>query len=100
MKDKRFEGMMIPIDKVSYELMEIISLVTNEEYDEALNIVDDYISQNKDTEKKNIAAMIFLQILALAGYRGISSILLESLHKRFGICSKARNMCKRTIRNI
>lgn len=100
MKDKRFDNTMIPLDEVSPELIEVISLATDKEYGEALEIIDEYISQVEDAEQKNIAAMISLQILALAGYNEISSILLKALLKKFNARSKARNLCKRTINNL
>ena len=100
MKDKSFEGIMIPIDSVSHEFLKIICLVADREYDEALQMVDEYISQVEDDEQKNIAIMISLQILALAGYKDIASVLLEALLKNFKAHSKARSLCQRTINNL
>ena len=100
MKDKRFDGIMIPIDSVSPKFLKIIYLVADKEYDEALQMVDEYISQVEDAEQKNIATMIFLQILALAGYGEIVSILLKALLKNFKAHSKERCLCQRTINNL
>lgn len=100
MRDERFDGITISLDSISPEFLKIICLVANKEYDEALQIVEEYISQVEDAEQKNIATMIFLQILALAGYGEITSILLEALLKNFKEHSKERCLCQRTINNL
>ena len=85
---------------MSPEIMEILFLVTEEEYDEALEMVEEYISQTECDEIKNIAVMMSLQILALAGYIEIASVLLKQLCKRFRLHDKARDICKRTIKTL
>ena len=100
MKDIRFDGIAIPIDSISPEFLKVISLVADKEYSEALDILDDYISEVEDNNHKIIAAMMSLQILALAGYEEIASILLKALLKNFKAQSKEKNLCQRTIDKI
>lgn len=100
MKDKRFDGIMIPLDAVSPEFVKVISLVTNKEYTEAFDWINKYISQVEDDGSKSIAAMISLQTLALMGYKEIALVLLKALLKNFESHSKAENLCQRTINNL
>lgn len=100
MKDKRFDGIMIPLDAVSLEFVKVISLVANKEYAEIFDWIDGYISQVEDDGSKSIAAMISLQTLALMGYKKIASTLLKALLKNFEAHSKAENLCQRTINNL
>lgn len=100
MKDIRFDGIAIPIDSVSPEFLKVISLVADKEYSEALDTINEFISEVKDTKYKNIAAMMSLQILALAGYEEIASVLLKALLKNFKAHSKEKCLCQRTINNI
>ena len=100
MKDKRFEGINFSSKLISPEFMDVLVLVADKEYDEALQIVDEYIDDVKDDELKNIAALMSLQILALAGYGEIASVLLKALLKKFKIHSQAKGICKRTLINI
>lgn len=93
MKDKIF-------DEISPELLDIIRLVDEKEYSEATQMIDDYISEVKETEQKNITVMIFLQVLALAGYKDTASILLKALLKNFKAFSKARYLCRKTIKSL
>lgn len=87
-------------DMILPDLLEIIPLVSEKKYDEALTIINDYISLANDEECKNTAAMMSLQILALAGYGEIASVLLKALLKKFKIHSQAKGICKRTIVSI
>ena len=100
MKDKRFNAITIPLDNVAPEFIKLICLVADKEYDEAFQRLDEHISKVEDAEQKNIALMIFLQVLALAGYEKIASILLKALQKNFKVHSKARHLCQRTIKNL
>ena len=100
MKDERFNGVYVPFGSVSPEILEIVSLVADKEYCKALSMVDEYISKNENNRRKNIAAMMSLQILALAGYKEIASILLEALLDKFDTHSKERDLCQRTISKI
>lgn len=98
MKDKRFDGIMIPLDNVSQDFLKIICLVADKEYSEALDWIDTYISQSEDVDTKNIGGMVSLIILALAGYKDIASVLLEALLEKFKTNSRARNLCQRTLK--
>lgn len=98
MKDKRFDGIMIPLDNVSQDFLKIICLVADKEYSEALDWIDTYISQSEDVDTKNIGGMVSLIILALAGYKDIASVLLEALIEKFNTHSRARNLCQRTLK--
>lgn len=100
MKDMRFEGITMPLGSVSPEFWKIISLAADKEYDEALEMINEYIAETEDVEQKNIAAMMSLQVLALAGYKEIASVLLETLLKKFKMHSKARSLCQRTIKTL
>ena len=86
--------------EMSPEFMEILFLTNEGEYGEALEMIEEYISRTECDEIKNIAVMMSLQILALAGYTEIASVLLKTLCKRFGLRDKARDICKRTIKTI
>ena len=86
--------------KILPDLLEIIPLVDEGKYDDALTIINDYISLVNDEECKNTAAMMSLQILALTGYGEIVSVLLKALLKKFKIHSQAKGICKRTIVSI
>ena len=101
MKDKRFDGIMIPVDRVSPELLRIISLVANKEYGTALQMAEEEIANAKNSDAKNIATMISLQILAFAGYTEMASILLEALLANFEasceVNCRAKSLCQRTI---
>lgn len=98
MKDKRFDGIMIPLDNVSQDFLKIICLVADKEYSEVLDWIDTYISQSEDVDTKNIGGMVSLIILALAGYKDIASVLLEALLEKFNTHSRARNLCQRTLK--
>lgn len=100
MRDERFDGITIPLDNISPEFLKIICIVADKEYGEALQMVEEYISQTENAEQKNIAVMMSLQILALAGYTEITSILLKALLKNFKAHSKERCLCQRTINNL
>ena len=104
MKDKSFDGIMIPINSVSPELLKIISLVANKEYGDALQMIEDEIANAKNSEGKNIATMISLQILAFAGYTEMASVLLEALLANFEasdeVNSRAKSLCQRTIQTL
>ena len=104
MKDKRFDGTMIPINNVSEELLSIISLVANKEYGTALQMLEEEIANAKNSEGKNIAAMISLQVLAFAGYTEIASVLLEALLAKFEasdeVNRRAKSLCQRTIQTL
>lgn len=100
MKDKRFDGIMIPLDNVSPDVLKIICLVADKEYSEALDWVDTYISQAEDVDTKNIGGMVSLIILALAGHKDIASILLEALLEKFKTHSRARSLCQRTLKTL
>ena len=100
MKDMNFKGITIPLGSVSPEFWKIISLAAEREYDAALEILNEYIAETEDVELKNIAAMMSMQLLALAGYNEIASVLLESLIKKFDVHSKARSLCQRTIKTL
>ena len=100
MKDNRFDGIMIPLDDVSPKALKIVLLTAEKEYSEALSLIEEYISEAEETSQKSTAVIMSLQILALAGYEGIASTLLEALMKQFKSCSKERCVCKRTIKNL
>ena len=101
MKDKRFDGIVIPVDNVSPELLRIISLVVDKEYGVALQMLEDEIADAKNSEGKNIAAMMVLQVLASAGYTETASLLLEALLANFEasdeVNRRAKSLCQRTI---
>lgn len=97
MKNVNFDGFKISIEDVSSEFLEVITLVADKEYGMALQLVNEYISKTADAESKNIEAMISLQILAMAGYKELASVLLNALVKNFKMHSKARHLCKETI---
>ena len=100
MKDKLFDNITIPVDEISPEILKVIFFAADEEYDEALDRLDDYIVQVEDDEQKNIAVMMFLQILVLAGFGETASVMLKALLKNLKFCSKEKSLCKRTIKNI
>lgn len=100
MKDKRFDGIMIPLDAVSPGFVQVISLVADEEYAESFDWINEYISQTENEGSKSIAAMMTLQTLALMGYKEIALVLLKALLKNFESHSKAENLCQRTINNL
>ena len=100
MKKNNFDGVDILMEDVSPRITEVITLVANKEYDIAFKLVDEFISQTNNVKRKNVEAMLGLQILALAGYGDIASVLLEALLKNFKIYSKARHLCKETIKAL
>ena len=100
MKDKRFDNITIPVDEISPEILKVIFFAADEEYDEALDRLDDYIAQVEDDEQKNIAVMMFLQILVLAGFGETASVMLKALLKNMKFHSKEKSLCKRIIKNI
>lgn len=100
MKDKRFENIVIASDSISSEFLNVIKLVADREYDEALQIINEYICNVEDDELKSIASLMVLQILALSGYNEIASVLLKAMLKNFKTHSKARNLCERTINEL
>ena len=82
------------------EVADIVSLVSEEEYAEALKLVE-ILMKNVDNRKDmNLLTIIFLQLLALAGYGEIASFLLEALLKNLKVYRNARKLCKRTIKSI
>lgn len=99
MKDKRFESVSESSDLASSDLVKILLLAIDGEYSEALSFIDEQISQSENTENKNIAALMSLQILALAGHPETASVLLKAMLRKFKT-RKAKNLCKRTINNL
>jgi len=95
MKDKRFDGIMIPPDNVSPDFIKIICLVADKKYSEALYWIDTYIPQIEDADTKNIGGMVLLIVLALAGYKDIASVLLEALLEKFKTHSREKSLCQR-----
>ncbi len=100
MKDKSFENIVFPSELMYSEFGYIVLHTANQEYSEALQLLDDYIEKVEDAECKNIAALMSLQILALAGYKEISAVLLKAMLKNLKTHSRAENLCQRTINNI
>lgn len=86
--------------KILPDLLDVIPLVDEGKYDDALTIINDYISLVNDEECKNTAAMMSLQILALTGYGKIATVLLKALLKKFKIYGQAKGICKRTLINL
>ena len=100
MKDMNFKVITTPFGSASPEFRKIISLAADKEYDAALEMINEYIADTEDVEQKNIAAMMSMQLLALAGYDEIASVLLEALLKKFKARSKARCLCQKTIKIV
>lgn len=98
MKDKRFERDTIPL---APEYLNLMTLALNKDYDDALQMAEDEIANAKNSEGKNIATMISLQLLAMAGYTEMASVLLKALLANFKasneVNSRARSLCQRTI---
>ena len=74
----------------------VLSLAFGGKYDEALSEINDCIAQTEDTENRNLATVMFVQILAFMGYRNVASVLLEGLKCKLK-SKQVKNLCKRTI---
>ena len=59
----------------------VVSLVLDEEYTEALKFVENSMNDVNNKKDKNLLTIMFLQLLALIGYKETASVLLEGLMK-------------------
>ena len=75
-------------------------LAIDKEYTDALKLVEILINDVDNNKERNLLTIICLQLLALAGYREIASVLLEALMKKLRVFSKERRMCKRTLNKL
>ena len=80
----------------SYDWACVLSLAFSGKYDEALLKINTGIAQTDEVEKRNIATIMFVQILAFMGYRNVASVLLEGLKCKLK-SKQVKNLCKRTI---
>ena len=99
MKDY-FEKSVVSSYSISSEFLDIVQLVADAKYAEALESIDEYMYEVEDVNQKNIAALMSLQILVLCGYKQIASVLLKSMLRNFKAHSKARDLCLRTISEL
>lgn len=74
----------------------VLSLAFSGKYDEALLKINTGIAQTDEAEKRNIATIMFVQILALMGCKDVANMLLEGLRRNLK-SKKLKNFCKRTI---
>lgn len=82
------------------EVADIVLLAIDKEYTDALKLVEILINDVDNNKERNLLTIICLQLLALAGYREIASVLLEALMKKLRVFSKERRMCKRTLNEL
>ncbi len=82
------------------EVADIVLLAIDKEYTDALKLVEILMNNVDNNKDRDLLTIIFLQLLALAGYGEIASFLLEALLKNLKFYSKARKLCKRTIKSI
>ena len=87
-------------DSVLPPLKDCVLFAIDEEYDKALQIIDDVAEIVEDEEYKFVAALMSAQVMAMAGYREISSILLRSILNNLKADNRARNLCQRTINEL
>ena len=100
MKLKKFDGIDIPFESLTPELTDIILLVNDEKYIEALKSIVLLMSGVESSKDRKIFTIIFLQILALAGCDEVVLVLLKALLKNLKFCNKARRLCKRTLKEL
>ncbi len=100
MKLKKFDGIDIPFESLTLELTDIILLVNDDKYIEALKSIELLVSGVESSKDKEILTIIFLQILALAGCDEVVPVLLKALLKNLKFCSKARMLCRRTLKEL
>ena len=66
------------------------------EYEKAQDIANDILLEEVSEDKKELAVLIYLQILILNGHEEIAKILLKEFQK--SIKTKAvQSLCKRTL---
>ena len=80
----------------SYDWACVLSLAFSGKYDEALLKINTGIAQTDEVEKRNIATIMFVQILALMGCKDVANMLLEGLRSNLK-SKKLKNFCERTI---
>ena len=99
MKDSRFDNICIPIDALSSISSKLILLVADKEYEKAQEIVNDILTEEVSEEKRELAALIYLQILILNGHEEIAKILLKEFQR--SIKTKAvQSLCMRTLAKL
>ncbi len=82
------------------QIADVVSFVVDGEYTEALKLVEILMSDADNKKDKNLLTIMFLQLLALIGYRETAFILLEELLKNLKVYSKERRLCKRTLKEL
>ncbi len=82
------------------EVADIVLLAIDKEYTDALKLVEILMNDVDNNKDRDLLTIICLQLLALAGYREIASVLLEALLKNLKVYSNARNLCKRTLNEL
>ena len=95
----KYEVITCP-NNITPEAVDIIRLVAQESYGKALQKADEYIAHAQNPQQVNIATLISSQILALAGYKEIASVILNLLLEKFDTYSAARDLCLRTISKL
>ena len=95
MKHNRIKGLL-----QNSKTADVVSLVLDEEYTEALKFVENSMNDVNNKKDKNLLTIMFLQLLALIGYKETASVLLEALLKKLKVFSKERRICKRTLETI
>ena len=83
-------------NRESTDWADVLSLAFGGKWDEALLEINDRISQTDEAEKRNIATIMFVQILALMGCKDVANMLLEGLRSNLK-SKKLKNFCERTI---
>lgn len=100
MINEKVKKLLMLFDSVLPPLKDCVLFAIDGEYDKALQIIDDCAEIVEDEEYKSVAALMSVQVMAMAGYKEISSILLKSILSNLKTDSRARNLCQRTINEL
>lgn len=95
MQDAHFNGLLGCDPDESPVKFSLICLIADKKYDEALELIDDWLSVEDNNQQTTEGLnLIFILILALVGYEEIAFNLLKSIKKNFKN-RKAKELCKK-----
>lgn len=94
------KGNYIHLDeRLSDEWTTLLSMIFSSRYEEALSILNKFVSSATNKEDKQLASLMAIQVMVYSGKKGLASVLLEALQSSLK-SEEAKSICRRTIESL